>query len=125
VADPYTPDPADVELVHTAWHNAPCPKCGRTARCRCLVDDRGYRARAVLAALAEAGRLLPSDAETRTEWGVIGWGGGRYGTATREAAEELVASAPDDRRLISRTVTVGPWQPVPTTPTTEEASDAS
>jgi len=60
-ADPgYTPDPATVELINHAWRTAPCPVCGRAVACRCRIaddDQRKYRARAVLAALAAAGRL--------------------------------------------------------------------
>jgi hypothetical protein len=61
---PYTD--ADVELVRSASRNAPCPACGRTTACRCrLTDDQaGYRWRAVLDALAAAGRLASTGPNT-------------------------------------------------------------
>lgn len=109
-APPYIPDSADVELVDLidrAWRNAPCPKCGRVKACRCLLGDeelRKYRARAVVAALADAGRLLPSDTDTRTETATI------FGGAT---SQRTVRTLADGWTL------AGPWRPVPSTPIKE------
>ncbi|WP_320069129.1 hypothetical protein [Micromonospora sp. RTGN7] len=50
---------ADVALAAEAYRLAPCPVCGRTVACRCLVPaaDQDYRFRAVLMQLAAAGRI--------------------------------------------------------------------
>lgn len=90
----YIPDPADVELVRNAWRNAPCSTCGRQRACRCIIEDhelRDYRARAVLSALAAAGRLRQEDdmsKEIRVELN-----GESHVTKTRE-------TMPDDEKRV-------------------------
>lgn len=65
-AAPYTD--SDVDLVRAAIRDAPCPACGRTRACRCRLTDEqaGYRWRAVLDALAAAGRLASGAGQPKT-----------------------------------------------------------
>lgn len=101
-AEPFTPE--DVELVAkihaAAW--------GLTPR----ASDREI-ARQTLAALAEAGRLLPADAETQTQWG---W------TSPDDQVDIVLGPMPEDdaRQPCTGVVMhrqkidwVGPWLPAP------------
>lgn len=76
----------------------------------------------ILADLAKAGFvLLPPGGETRTEWGVefeLPTGvKGITPTIHQASGEDLIGVAkrwgqPGTRRVVSRTVYTGPWQPV-------------
>jgi hypothetical protein len=142
IPDPtYTPDPADVELVADALARIHC--WDGLAELEVTAPDGAEPeradARAVLAALAAAGRLVPADAETRTEceinWTDVrssrpgaevygesyNWPSDQFGwwLAREIDAEAHRHRAPVDMR--KRTVRtwpdgarwVGPWLPVP------------
>ncbi|MFY1686396.1 hypothetical protein [Plantactinospora sp. WMMB782] len=85
-------------------------------------------------ALAEAGRLLPSDTDTRTEYAAkVVWDTGdvTFWESDRGRAEDVVAFHAKRRaegphgiasaEVVQRTVitSTGPWRPVPSTPTKE------
>ena len=99
-SQPYTD--ADVALAADAYRNAPCPACGRTQRCRCLIQDpdRHYRIRAALDALTAAGwQKTPTDDPRHIiEFRASGWTlkhplscrhGDLWGCAVNRAAEEM------------------------------------
>jgi hypothetical protein len=129
-----TPDPADVELVAKAFIAEAKKNPVDTSHyswgvtSRLLVGPNEFDiARAVLAALAAAGRLLPADAETRTEYGVrMTWDDGTVeeDECDRRLAERRVRWHAERRAAVPgwriaaaevvtrvRTTTAGPWLP--------------
>jgi hypothetical protein len=89
------------QLVHQ-WKDGCEVEHGR------LNDDDEDTARAILAALAEAGRLLPPNA--RIEWGIQRAGREPLNYYSRRGAAERDASGDPAITLIRRVV--GPWVPV-------------
>ena len=122
VAEQFTPDPADVELVARAEFEYDMGGSDGKRAYAIGWDDtldfvrREYRRRASagLAALAGAGRLVPPDADTRPDL----W---QYGTPDPDEGPDAVipfVGKPDailPRHLRRPMRAVGPWVPVPTT----------
>ena len=111
MAEPYTPDPADVELVERAWEKHTgswdglifvCQICGH-------VGDQ-HLATVALTALAAAGRLQPASGEPDL------W---QYGRPDPDEGPDAVMAYDGSPRVITPRMVrrpmraVGPWQPVP------------
>lgn len=134
MTEPYAPDPADVELVAKTFVteakknpvDTSAYSWGGTSRMLFGPNEFDI-ARAVLAALAAAGRLLPADAQARTEYGVrltFDDGNVTEDECPRRAAEARVRWHAERRtavpgwrvvsaELLTRTWTTGPWLPAP------------
>lgn len=83
-----------------------------------LTGTVGPAVTAILAALADAGLLMPPGGEVR-EWGVeVDLGHGfalrPWVWSTEEAAREYTRAIVKPKRLMCRTVVTGPWRPVDT-----------
>jgi hypothetical protein len=131
MTEPHAPDPADVELAAEAlareWGY------DSLAEVDSVRDREGEAVRSAVRAVLAAfdGRLLPADAETRTEWSVrVTMLDGRTHMAlpalaplmTQHMAEQAAArfagpgwSNVAKAEPVSRTTSIGPWLPAPTT----------
>lgn len=104
---------ADVQLVAEALlRDYPRPD-------RALAERFDTEARAVLAALADAGRLTPADAEAREDWGVaVGAREGdplvAYAGLTEADARKLAPRS--DGFVVRRAWTAAPWVAADGTP---------